>query len=915
MDDVGPVLTGDTHNGNVLPADTTDDSINGQFYTKVKHHPLHSKNNSIISIDDSPTAAPVSPAVPSRIQLGSQTRSWSAKDVTATRDPAKLLRSQSYRSTTPKLGPKVSLHGLRPQNTQPLPPMLTTEVQSPVESTGHSILSDSTGLSDSRVGMNALVGLRNMLAQSPQDDDDEHNEERRSLFDEVSFNSAPGNLHLISDSALERFVARYGAVNVVRQLASDLAQRESEVFLVRKQQEDRERELKRMLAQCGVSMADVDKRLLNMTATSVRRPKEVLDELLQQAINEEGDLMEQKENNDNDNDNNDNESSDKIIPSGRKPPTKQRSWTKFFLGGGDDKKAKPLPANPESTISEADTASIYSAETNAPSHHEDLDKRSILSGGSSKASHRPRSSSQAFNPVEWIPKTIKDHVPTHAPVSPAGTRRPVELDNIVPQNIQPPTLLASWNNHYGVQDGYLTDRFGFIYDRHKDLAPTQIEAESEETVPELRKENTAETTKQPASVKIDEDATAGIRVLQQNLFQPEVASQHATAMLSKDGIANLVPTKGPNSVRMLLAQLTDMHDTLQKAQTVRWDEFLGKLNTIADAEPSEIIQNGTELLGVSGTGLAGGDQASGLFSIVSGPNGLNLKRKKRSSKEGKHLWREFKTLVLGGVPVAYRAKIWGECSGTRALNTPGVYQSLVDREEESEAMNQIDLDLYRTMPYNVFFGNSGPGVHKLRRVLVAFSRRNPEIGYCQGMNLIAAMLLLVFATEEDAFWLLVSLVENILPAGYFSPPLLTSRADQRVFNHLFSAIFPALSSHLTSIHVEVEAITFDWFLSCFTDTLPPDVLFRVWDVFLCVEGEVYLFRIALALFKIYEAALMRLGSASEVYMFMKQLNNQPVRVEALIREAESLHQVVVDSEVRKMRSEEVKKLLEEFTTV
>lgn len=395
----------------------------------------------------------------------------------------------------------------------------------------------------------------------------------------------------------------------------------------------------------------------------------------------------------------------------------------------------------------------------------------------SPTSHRPRSSSQAFNPVEWIPKTLKDHVPQNVQnvVSPppvVNDKRPLELDNIVPQSIQPPTLLPSWNNHYGLPDRYLTDRFGFIYDRHKDLSSTNVhETEPEDApIPENSsvKENVSKVNRQTSVKIIDGDEKTGIRVIPPNMFQPEVVAQNATALLTtqptnsnsegesevNSGNAQRSPdardvrdtSRGPNSVRMLLAQLTDMHDTLQKAQTTRWDEFLEKLNSIADAEPSEFIQNGTELLGVSGTGLAGGDTASGFsFSLVSGNGstggnslggvGFSKKKKSRSPKEGKQLWREFKTLVLGGVPVAYRAKIWGECSGTRSLKTPGVYQSLIDQDDHTEAMNQIDLDLYRTMPYNVFFGSSGPGVHKLRRVLVAFSRRNPEVGYCQGSKL------------------------------------------------------------------------------------------------------------------------------------------------------------------------------------
>lgn len=79
------------------------------------------------------------------------------------------------------------------------------------------------------------------------------------------------------------------------------------------------------------------------------------------------------------------------------------------------------------------------------------------------------------------------------------------------------------------------------------------------------------------------------------------------------------------------------------------------------------------------------------------------------------------------------------------------------------------------------FAGNGPMTRKLRNVLVAYSWRNPEIGCehasgssgtpemaadpppvstdCQGMNNLAATLLLVHASEEDAFWDLVCIVE------------------------------------------------------------------------------------------------------------------------------------------------------------
>ena len=178
------------------------------------------------------------------------------------------------------------------------------------------------------------------------------------------------------------------------------------------------------------------------------------------------------------------------------------------------------------------------------------------------------------------------------------------------------------------------------------------------------------------------------------------------------------------------------------------------------------------------------------------------------------------------------------------MKEPGLFHDLLAQADgENFVLKEIDKDVGRTMPLNVFFGRTGAGVEKLRRVLTAysryvgddpsfpasfmtyivFSRRNKAVGYCQGMNLVTSTLLLVHADEEEAFWVLSAMIERILPEDFFSPSLLSSRACPLVLMDYVQELLPKLHAHLTELGIDLPAICFSWFLSLFTDCLPIEV--------------------------------------------------------------------------------------------
>ncbi|KAG9352083.1 hypothetical protein JZ751_020496, partial [Albula glossodonta] len=200
---------------------------------------------------------------------------------------------------------------------------------------------------------------------------------------------------------------------------------------------------------------------------------------------------------------------------------------------------------------------------------------------------------------------------------------------------------------------------------------------------------------------------------------------------------------------------------------------------------------------------------------------------------------ELKALIRAGVPHEHRSTVWRWCVGFHARKfreaaAPGYYEELlsVAREKQNPASKQIELDLLRTLPNNKHYScPASEGVHKLRNVLLAFSWRNPDIGYCQGLNRLAAISLL-YMDQEDAFWCLVTIVEVFMPRDYYSKTLLGSQVDQRVLKDLMAEKLPRLHAHFEQHKVDYSLITFNWFLVVFVDSVVSDILFKIWDAFL-----------------------------------------------------------------------------------
>uniref|UniRef100_A0A8C4I891 TBC1 domain family member 8B n=1 Tax=Dicentrarchus labrax TaxID=13489 RepID=A0A8C4I891_DICLA len=193
--------------------------------------------------------------------------------------------------------------------------------------------------------------------------------------------------------------------------------------------------------------------------------------------------------------------------------------------------------------------------------------------------------------------------------------------------------------------------------------------------------------------------------------------------------------------------------------------------------------------------------------------------------------RKTRDLIVRGVPEALRGELWMLFSG--AVNDmathPGYYTELVEQSlgTSTLATDEIERDLHRSLPEHPAF-QSDTGISALRRVLTAYAYRNPKIGYCQAMNILTSVLLL-YAKEEEAFWLLVAVCERMLP-DYFNRRIIGALVDQAVFEDLIREHLPQLVEHMTDLSF-FSSVSLSWFLTLFISVLPIESAVNVVDCF------------------------------------------------------------------------------------
>ena len=109
-------------------------------------------------------------------------------------------------------------------------------------------------------------------------------------------------------------------------------------------------------------------------------------------------------------------------------------------------------------------------------------------------------------------------------------------------------------------------------------------------------------------------------------------------------------------------------------------------------------------------------------------------------------------------------------------------------------------------------------LNSVKRILVAYTLRNPVIGYCQGMNFILGKIIFQLP-EEESFWVFAMLLERILPVDYYSHLVGVQSDCHYLGEDLIRILLPDVYRKLNKFNQSATFFAFNWFVCLFQDKL------------------------------------------------------------------------------------------------
>ncbi|XP_034947278.1 USP6 N-terminal-like protein [Chelonus insularis] len=229
--------------------------------------------------------------------------------------------------------------------------------------------------------------------------------------------------------------------------------------------------------------------------------------------------------------------------------------------------------------------------------------------------------------------------------------------------------------------------------------------------------------------------------------------------------------------------------------------------------------------------------------------------------------------VYKGIPDRFRGRVWALLLGIEALKQEkaGKYEEMLQLARQwSTEIRQIDADVARQYRDHIDYRERySIKQRSMFYVLAAYSMYNMEVGYCQGMSVLAGLLLL-YMNEEDAFWGLSVLLadKKYSMHGFYIDGFPKLNRFIEHHDKIMNKFLPKLKRKLDKCGCDSMLYALKWFFVVFQERTPVSLGLRIWDIFL-LDGDRVLPAIAYTVMKLHKRYLMPLDSLDEFCNYLQ----------------------------------------------
>eukprot|EP00811_Abedinium_folium_P019506 NODE_2844_length_2132_cov_13.691272.p1 GENE.NODE_2844_length_2132_cov_13.691272~~NODE_2844_length_2132_cov_13.691272.p1 ORF type:complete len:565 (+),score=121.72 NODE_2844_length_2132_cov_13.691272:154-1848(+) len=222
--------------------------------------------------------------------------------------------------------------------------------------------------------------------------------------------------------------------------------------------------------------------------------------------------------------------------------------------------------------------------------------------------------------------------------------------------------------------------------------------------------------------------------------------------------------------------------------------------------------------------------------------------------------RQFRQLVQGGIPPALRWTVW-KAAVLDDYTNAAEFEALCDVKNAWTA--RIEADVHRTFGELAAFDRAQQ--QRLLRVLNAYAAFDPKVGYCQGMNFVAGLLLFVSDDEAESFALFVWLMQQRQLGDFYKEDFPLLHRYVGAYGRLLAEVLPDLSDHFNQEGVVPALYLHRWFLTLFTDAFPVSVVLVFWDIIIC-DGIPVILNIAISIMRTLQELLLERNQEDIVWL-------------------------------------------------